>query len=340
MPESRFFHTYTCRTTIIRFSAALFLVAYLLCSPAIGHAQKTIVVIPKATILNFWKILCVGAHDAIKGQDINLIWRGPRVENKSKAQQHLLKFYTDKKVEAIVIAPADKEKLNQDIEEAVQAGIKVVIIDSPVTTTAPQTYIATDNYKAGELGAQMLAGKIKSTGPILLIGHTPENGASFLREKGFIDRINELLPGQSVIRLHMENGSERETRIAAGEILNALPSIAGIFAVNEPTSDGVLHVLSKHPDISIPFIAFDNNKNLVQGIKDGKVSGLIAQKPYALGFFGVNAAIDLIDGKKVGRTMESPVTVITQDNVNISSTLKCLQKMTEREKAVCPICFN
>ncbi len=319
---------------------AILLTFYMLCYPTTSNAQKTVVVIPKATIMHFWKIICLGAHKAVQGEDVNLIWRGPRVENKADAQIHLLKFYTEKKVDAIVIAPSDKERLNPYLEKAVKAGIKVVIIDSPVTSKAPHAYIATDNYKSGTIGAELLAKKVSQKGPLLLIGHKPENGASYLREQGFINRINELIPGRSIIRMHMKDGSERETRIVVEEILTAMPSIAGIFSVNEPTSDGVLHVLKKHADIKIPFVAFDYNKNLEKGVKEGKICALITQKPYTMGFLGVKTAMDLLSGKKVIKKMESPVTVITSENMDRSDIITGLHKMTVKERSDCPICFN
>ncbi|WP_419780647.1 substrate-binding domain-containing protein [Maridesulfovibrio sp.] len=319
---------------------ALLLIIYILCFPCASQAQKTVVFIPKATILHYWKIVCTGAHAAIQNTDVNLIWRGSRVEEKLDAQKHLLEFYTDKKVDAIILAPADKERLNPYIEKAVETGIKVVIIDSPVTTKAPHAYIATGNYESGQSGAELLIKDVSKKGPLLLIGHRPDNGASYLREQGFIDRINELSPGRSIIRLHMTGGSERETRITVGEILDSIPGIAGIFSVNEPTSDGVLHVLNNHPDKDIPFVAFDYNQHLLQGIKEGKVNALITQKPYAMGFFGVRAALDLLDGKKIPKIMYSPVTIITPKNVEVSMNLKCLRKIKQSEKEHCAICFN
>ncbi|GEM_PF-1028238 len=329
---------HTIVTTSYKLLAIVIIAACLLINPGVGLAEQTVVVIPKATILHFWKMVCTGAHDAIKNTDTKLIWRGPRVQNKSQAQQHLLQFYTEKKVDAIVLAPTDMKKLNPYIEKAVKAGIAIVIIDSPVTSNAPHTYIATDNYKSGEIGATLLSREIKRKGPVLLVGHTEKDGASFLRGQGFIDKMNKLRPGRSIIRIDMEDGSERETRIAVDEILSSVPSIAGIFSVDEPISEGVYHVLSTQ-SLDIPFIAFDYNNHLIQGLKDGRIKALITQEPYTIGFFGVRAAISLLAGKKVKKRV-CPVTIITPNNISRSSILKRQQKTPLKEKESCPICFN
>ena len=327
-------HTILCRIIV-----SLLLAAYILCCPSASYAQKTIVTIPKATILNFWRVVCMGAHAAIEDSDINLIWRGSRVENKPNAQKHLLEYYIDQKVDAIVLAPMDRKSLNPAIEKAVKAGIKVIIIDAPVTTDVIDSYIATDNYKAGSLGADLLAAKLAESGPVLVVGHSPDNGSCALREQGFIDRMQNLSPGRTIISIHMRDGSERETRRSTEELLKNTPCIAGIFTTNEATSDGVLHTMNARNG-SIPFVAFDYNHKLLKGVREKKIEALITQRPYAMGFFGVRAAIELLEGKKVSKQMESPVTVINTENIDEAETLRCLRKVPTEEKAKCPICFN
>lgn len=282
----------------------------------------------------------MGAHAAVDDPEVRLIWRGSRVENKSNAQQHLLEYYINQKVDAIVLAPMDRKKLNPYIEKAVKAGIKVVIIGSPVTTDIIDSYIATDNYKAGELGADLLNEKLSHPGPILVLGHSPDNGSCALREKGFINKMQQISPGRTIISIHMQDGSERETRISTEEILRDTPGINGIFTTNEATSDGVLHTLNGRNGPHIPFIAFDYNRKLLSGIRNNKIDALITQKPYALGFFGIRTAIELLAGKKVAKQMESPITVITSENIEEAETLRCLRKMSAKEKQQCPICFN
>lgn len=302
--------------------------------------QYTIAVIPKATLMHYWKIVCVGAHAAIRDSNATIIWRGPRVENKLSAQQYLVKFYADKKVDAIVIAPTHKDKLNESIKNAVSAGIKVVIIDSLVTGGNAHCSIATDNYKAGRLGAELLLDRIKKKGPILLMGNTPDSSSISRREQGFIDTLNELSPGRTVIRVNILEGTRKESELAARDILTTTPSIAGIFAVNEVSSEGVLRILDKKKISGKTFIGFDFSQKLLAGLESGKIDALITQKPFALGYTGVRTALELLKGQKVVRKMESPVKVITKENYHFTKHLRCLRDFTEEEKKECPMCFN
>ena len=69
-------------------------------------------------------------------------------------------------VNAIIVNPSDREKLNPVIEEAAAQGIVVVAVDQAVT--APSAYVATNDQVAyGRLGAQWLADELGGTGSVL-----------------------------------------------------------------------------------------------------------------------------------------------------------------------------
>ncbi|XVK07202.1 substrate-binding domain-containing protein [Maridesulfovibrio sp. FT414] len=295
---------------------------------------------PKATLPHFWKIVCVGAHTAIQDNNATIIWRGPRVENKTEAQKHLMDFYIDKKVDAIVIAPTHKSKLNSSIEKAMAAGIKVIVIDSRTSAGKQHSFIATDNYKAGKIGAKLLLQKIHKKGPLLLMGSMPDSSSVSEREQGFIDGINELAPGMSVIRMNILEGTGKEAELAAKEIIRNTNSLAGIFAVNEVSSEGVLQALNKQEINGLPFVGFDYSSTLLEGIESGRVSALITQVPFAMGYMGVRTALELLEGKQIVPEMECPVRIITRDNIEDSQNLRCLRKFSERERDSCPMCFN
>ena len=331
---SKTVHIFAMSTVII------FTFTFLSINKAIAEPRHTIAVIPKATLLHYWKIVCVGAHVATADSDVKIIWRGPRVENKVDAQKHLIDFYIDKRVDAIVIAPTHKEKLNKNIEKAVSKGIKVVIIDSLTSSEAPHSSITTDNYKAGKTGAKLLLNKITKKGPVILMGNTPDSSSIARRELGFIDAVNELSPGTTVIRVDMLEGTRKEAELSAQAILKNTPNVAGVFAVNEVSSEGVLRTLEKLKLHDIAFVGFDYSKKLVAGIQSGKVDALITQKPFAMGYIGVRTAMELLEGKTVSKQMESPIKIITADNINFLSHLRCLREFSEKEKTECPLCFN
>ncbi|WP_320170791.1 substrate-binding domain-containing protein [Maridesulfovibrio sp.] len=296
--------------------------------------------IPKATLPHFWRTVCMGAHTAVSDSNTRIIWRGPRVENKSDAQKHLIEFYTAKHVDAMVIAPAHKNRLNESIDKAIKAGIKVVIVDSRTSANRQDSLIATDNYQAGRIGAKILLEKTKGKGSLLLMGNVPDNGSISDREQGFIDAVHELSPGTTVIKLNTQEGTRMEAQLAAEEILQSSIPLSGIFSDSEVSSEGVLYALKKLGITGIPFVAFDYTEELLSALKTGLVDVVIAQTPFAMGYMGVRTAMELLEGKEVPATMKCPIKILTRENIDRNEILRCLRKADEEEKAACPICFN
>jgi ribose transport system substrate-binding protein len=59
-------------------------------------------------------------------------------------------------------------------------------------------------------------------------------------------------------------------------------------------------------------------------LKDGLVQALIVQNPYRMGYEGVKAAVDAIQGKPVEKRVDTGVTVVTMENFNNPDVQKLL----------------
>ncbi|HEV7957562.1 MAG TPA: substrate-binding domain-containing protein, partial [Marisediminicola sp.] len=91
-------------------------------------------------------------------------------------------------VDAIIVNPADREKLNPIIEEAEAQGIVVVAVDSPVT--AESAYVAVnDQVEWGRLNAAWLAEAMGGTGEILYMRGIDGVPADTDRDTGFKEAL-------------------------------------------------------------------------------------------------------------------------------------------------------
>src|SRR5271157_532966 len=127
----------------------------------IRSADYQIAVVPKGTTHEYWKSIDAGAVKAKRelkaaGTDVTIIWKGPLAEDDREQQIQVVENFVGRNVSAIVLAPLDSRALVAPVEEAVKAGIPVVIIDSGLSSTMPSSTVATDNRKGGQLGARRL----------------------------------------------------------------------------------------------------------------------------------------------------------------------------------------
>ncbi|MEQ8787918.1 MAG: substrate-binding domain-containing protein [Pirellulaceae bacterium] len=137
-------------------------------APPVNQPKYRIAVIPKGTTHEFWKSVHYGAQkaaDEIGG--VEILWKGPQLENDRDGQISLVQDFITKKVDGICLAPLDSQSLVPAVLEAKDAGIPTVIFDSGLDNEAAYvSYVATDNYLGGALAAHRLAE---------VLGHKPKS---------------------------------------------------------------------------------------------------------------------------------------------------------------------
>jgi ribose transport system substrate-binding protein len=226
-----------------------------------------------------------------------------------------------------VLAPLDSQALIGPVETAVNSKVPVVIIDSGLKSDKQISYIATDNFKGGQLGAEQLAKVLNGKGKVILIRYQVGSASTEEREAGFMDKIKSF-PDIKVISSDQYTGATRDSAYqAAQNLLNRYgKEVDGIFAPCEPVTVGVTMALR---DINkaggkVKLIGFDSGTQSVEALKKGDLQGLVVQNPVKMGYLGVMAVVQHIQGKKLEKKIDTGVTVATPENMNEPATQELL----------------
>ena len=286
-------------------------------------APLNIAVIPKGTSHEFWKSIHAGAMKAQqeleqKGTPIKVIWKGPLREDDREQQIQVVENFIAQRVDGIVLAPLDNRALVPPTEKAIRARVPVVIIDSALRSDLPASYVSTDNYKGGQLGAAHLAKILGEKGNVILLRYQVGSASTEERESGFMDEIKKH-KDIKVISSDQYTGATRDLAYkAAQNLFNRYGKEAnGIFAPCEPVTIGVLMALKDlGKSESIKLVGFDAGSQSVEGLKNGTVHGLVVQNPVKMGYLGVMTMVDHINKKKVQRKIDTGVQVVTRENMN------------------------
>src|SRR5215831_11767723 len=104
-------------------------------SASSGKRRLSIAVIPKGTTHEFWKSIHAGSNKAAselsaQGTDVEVIWKGPLREDDREQQIQVVEGFAAQGVSGIVLAPLDNHALVRPVEEAKNAGVPTVIMDS------------------------------------------------------------------------------------------------------------------------------------------------------------------------------------------------------------------
>ena len=288
-----------------------------------GGAAKelTIAVIPKGTMQIFWKSVHAGACKAEQDlAGVRVIWQGPVIEDERVAQINLVETFVQKRVDGIVLAPLDSKALVASVRASGEAGIPVVIIDSDLAD--PEAYIsfvATDNYKGGVLGAKRLAEVVGDRGKVVLLRYQVGSASTEDREKGFLDEMARH-PNITVVSSDQYAGPTLETAMTAGQALLAKygeDQLNGIFCPNESSAYGMLRALVTTGRAGkVKYVGFDANDGLLQAMAKGEIQGLVVQNPFKMGEEGVRTIVSHIRGQEVPKRIDTGVVLVTPENLS------------------------
>jgi ribose transport system substrate-binding protein len=285
-------------------------------------AGKTyrIAVIPKGTTHDFWKSVRFGAEQAARELgNVEVLWKGPVLEKDREAQIQVVQDFIVQKVDGICLAPLDSQALVEYVEESVEEGVPVVIFDSGLDKQDKiVSYVATDNFKGGELAAQRLAEVMGKTGNAILLRYNKGSESTEQREEGFLAALKRDYPEIKVISSDRYAGTTPEESLeSAMQVLQKHKGeVNGLFAVCEPNATGVLGALSElELNGKVKFVAFDPNVPLVNGLGEGKVDGIVLQDPVQMGYRAVMTMMQHLKGESVEKRISTGEYVATPENM-------------------------
>jgi len=303
------------------------------CGKKADDKTWTIAVIPKGTTHEYWKSIHAGAvkaEEELKGKGIavEIIWKGPFREDDRDQQIQVVENFTSRRVSGIVLAPLDSQALVNPVAGAVQSGIPVVIMDSGLKSDKYLSFVATDNFKGGQLAGQYMARLLHEKGNVILLRYSVGSASTEEREKGFLDALAKF-PGIKLISSDQYAGVTVETAYQASQnLLNRYGNeVDGIFAVTEPSTIAMTKALR---DIGkaggkVKMIGFDSGSQSVQDMKNNDVQGLIVQNPLLMGYLAVTTMVKHLQGEAVENRIDTGVSLVTPENMDQPQMKELLQ---------------
>lgn len=287
-----------------------------------SRSALTIAVIPKGTTHDFWKAVHAGAEKAARELDVKVSWQGPLKEDDREAQIRTVEDFVNSGVSGICLAPLDDTALVTPVNSAVQQNIPVVIFDSDLKSDRYTSFVATDNYKGGQLAGHHMISLLNGKGRVLVLRYQEGSDSTFRRESGFLDALRKS-PGIKVISANQYGGATRDSALRASEDLltplkqGAGIQVDGIFCPNESTTFGMMRALENAKVAgTVKFVGFDSAHELVDGLKNGHVNALVVQNPLKMGYLSVKTMVQHIRGEAVPKRIDTGVELVTRDNMD------------------------
>lgn len=288
-------------------------------------AACTIALIPGLTTDAFYITMRKGAEMAAKAVGCELLFQGGPEFNPT-VQVPVLQAVIARKPDAILIAPTDKQQLIAPLQQAVEAGIPVITVDTFIDDGKyqdgagpgdfPLSYIATDNVLGGFLGGVALAKSIGERGKVYVSNVKPGISTTDQREEGF-KLAMRAYPNITVLDTQFNDNDANKAAAQVQAVFARNEDLAGVFGANLfsalGAADGV-KALGKSGEIKV--VAFDTPTRIVDDLKSGLIDFAIAQHPAEIGYFGVMSAFAVINGQSIPPAIGTGITVMDKDNVD------------------------
>lgn len=298
----------------MKYSLTLVLAFVVFCAPASAASSEKvpILVIPKGERVQYWRWMKQGALDAGRDRRVEIIYRGPRISDDYQAQLDIIQIGIDDKVDAIVLAPSHAFRAKALLEKAKHNGIVVILIDSDMEFEGRTSFVASDNFGAGQRAAKHLLSLIGHKGSVLLMRYKQDNASTAARENGFLDVFRKEAKGGEVIDSGYIGVSVGNAYHRTLEIMKEHQDVKAIFSPGEATTVGCLKALDALGLAGkIKVVGFDYTDEIHRALKEQKIHGVVLQRPYRMGYFGVMTACDALEGKPVDKRVVTDVIIAT-----------------------------
>ena len=308
----------------------LFCILFLTGCNKTKNSKLRIAVIPKGTTHEFWKMGEAGAKKAGNELGIDIIWKGPQKESDRAGQIKVVENFITQGVDGIALAPLDDKALVRSVTEARNAGIKVAVWDSGLDESAGDAVISsvmTNNFAAGQDCGKRLAMLMNGSGKVLMLRHAVNHDSTTKREEGFLDGIKKAAPSIELLSIDQRGGVSIDEAMKVSEsLLNQFgDQVDGVFTPNESTTQGMLRALDQAGLAgNFPFVGFDTNEALLQGLKDKKVSALAVQDPFQMGYTAVRNIFNSIQQNPFDANVDTGAVLLDLENIDTEEVQKII----------------
>jgi ribose transport system substrate-binding protein len=232
-------------------------------------------------------------------------------------QKPILDSVAAGKPDAILIAPTDVTAMQTPLNQAAEAGIKIVLVDTTVEDPSiAVSAIASDNEGGGKAAFEAIKQLNPNGGKVMMMSVDPGISTTDARAKGFEDAV-KADSKFTYVGIQYNHDDPATAANLMGSALQKDPDIVGVFATNlfsaEGTATGVRQA-GKQEQVKI--VGFDAGPNQVKDLREGTIQALVAQEPGVIGQYGVDAAVTSLEGGTPTAKVQTGFTIITKDNVD------------------------
>jgi ribose transport system substrate-binding protein len=233
----------------------------------------------------FWEPMAVGMRREAEKLGCEADWQGPQ-NAQVPEQRQIIETAIARKVDGLAVSAIEAAAITPVLNQAVDAGINVITIDSDAPNSKRLVYIGTNNYNAGKSAGEAAVKLLPQGGKVIgFVGNRSAENARE-REQGFRDAVKE--HGIDLVEVREDNKDVGRARKNVEDALQAFPdakAFLGLYSYNGPAIADAVSQAGARSRLKV--ITFDAEPKTIQALQEGKIDVTVVQKPYEFGRMAV-----------------------------------------------------
>lgn len=277
---------------------------------------------------DFWTSVAQGGQMAALEFNAELTVTGPEKEQDTDLQNEMILDAIAQNPDAIVLAPGSSEDTLPYARQIEEAGITLIVLDSTMEETAGTSVVATDNYELGFKMGEYMKQFVDEDTVIGIVGHVQGSSTAIGREAGFRAGLGGA-EAQVAEIVFCDSDTDKAYELTCG-LLEKYPDMNLIVGLNEYSAVGAARAV-KELGLSdqIRMAGIDSSIEQIQLLEAGVYEALAIQKPFNMGYLGVETAVQAVRGEKVEANIDSGSELIIKETMYTEENQKLLFPVAE-----------
>ena len=258
-----------------------------------------------------WIMVRAGAEAKAEELGVELTFLAPKAETDIEQQVNMILDLIAQDVDAICLAPSQPDAVLAALQQAEDAGIPILFVDTAANFEPAVSFIGTGNESAGYIGGTYAAELFGEGAKAVVLRGNKGDATHDQREAGIVKGLED---GKVEILEVQDAQSKTELGMSVMEdLIQRHDDIDVVVTTNDLMAQGAQKAIEQSgKDIKV--LGFDGTEPVITETITGKFLGTVAQNPYAMGELGVENAVKAAKGEEVDARIDTGAVLVTAEN--------------------------
>ncbi len=249
-------------------------------SDSVSQMYRVTCIIPHKDDKAYWSVIEAGLIDGAIDNNIDLKILYPSLNYNTAQMQKLLEMAIASKVDCLIISGVEDPSYYETIQEAIDNGIFVVLVDTDMQKLPNTLYVGSNNYQAGKLLGENVA-KIKNYEANIAIISGDDVFYNLNKRFEGLKSVVDNYSNMNIIDIQYDKFDYGKVQ-QIYDSYRTNPSIDTIVCLEGTGGMSLNSYIKEKPRDDI--FVFDDTPQAVEGVTNKLFRGLLKQQKYEMGY--------------------------------------------------------